>query len=245
MHISVIKTLFRTWFLFGSLFLGLAGKGFAADRYVLDVPVFLMVGDSEAFLTVIPLSVGSVDATPHNISFVGLPTGVRIEPLSGATSFFTVTGATRFRVSLDPAFSGKSVLCRVQKAGEPLVRGAGYFNVESTVDHFQVTPAGMTAPSVGIPFRFQIVAMDRAGAVVRSYKDPVELKADFGLLQEGLALGDSFRDGVSFVNVTFNEADPPGRLNRLVVTAQRLYPGQGDRATGNVELAVQGGEAKR
>lgn len=245
MDISLTKSILRIGMICGMVLLGLVGQGLAVDRYVLEVPPFVMVGDSESFLTVTPMLAGAVDQTPHNVSFVGLPNGVRVEPLSGASSPLSVTGATRFRVALDPQFSGKNVLCRVQKVGEPLVRGAGYFNVESTVDHFQITPAGMTAPEVGVPLRFQIVAMDRVGAVVRSYKEPVELKTDFGSLQESNIPGDSFKDGVVFVNVTFDEADPPGRLNRLVATAQRLYPGQGDRATGSVELAIQAERANR
>lgn len=239
------NSLSRAWIFCGTLCLGFLGTAFAVDRYVVDVPGFLMVGDSEGVLTVTPLSVGEVDLTPHKVSFIGLPKGVRIESMSGASSPLTVTGATQFRVSLDPTFSEKGVLCRVQKEGEPLVRGAGYFNVESTLDHFQITPAGMTAPVVGAPFRFQIVAMDGAGAVVRSYKDTVELKSEFGSLQETLIPGDSFKNGVALMSVTFNEADPPGRLNRLVATAQRLYPGQDDRATGTVELAVQAGGGHR
>lgn len=232
------KSFFQNGILCLSLFLGLVGKGLAVDRYVLDVPRFVMVGDSEIFVTVTPLSEGEVDLSPHAISFLGLPSGVRIESLSGASSPLFATGATRFRVSLDSTLSPTRIVCRVQKVGDPDVRGTGFFIIENRVDHFQMTPAGMTAPQVGVPFPFQIVAMDSAGAIVRSYKSPVELVALFGSVQEPFLSGDLFNDGVALAEVLFSEADPPGRLNQLKVSAARLYPGQREKATGIVELTV-------
>jgi hypothetical protein len=239
-RLPMFNSFFQNGIIFSSLLLCLVGQGLAVDRYVLDVPKFVMVGDSEIFVTVTPMSGAEVDRSPHTISFLGLPSGVRIAPLAGASSSLSVTGSTLFRLVLDTTLSQKSVVCRVQQGGKPNVLGTGFFNLENTVDHFQITPAGMAAPQMGVPFPFQIVAMDEVGAVVRSYKDPLEFKVTFGSVQEALVPGDTFKDGVAVVSVTFGEADPPGRLNRFFATAQRLYPGQTERAMGSIELTVQG-----
>jgi hypothetical protein len=244
MRFPMTKPFFQNGIICSSLLLCLVGQGLAVDRYVLDVPKFVMVGDSEIFVTVTPMSSAEVDLSPHTISFHGLPSGVRIDPLVGDSSSLSATGSTRFRLILDTTLSQESVVFRVQKEKEPNVRGTGFFNVENTVDHFQMTPAGMAAPQAGVPFPFQLVAMDRAGAVVRSYKDPVELRAAFGSIDTTLVPGDVFKEGVAIVRVAFNEADPAGRLNRLSATTQRLYPGQSDRAIGSVELSIQPNQGK-
>lgn len=224
--------------------LGFVGQGLAVDRYKLEVPRAAMAGDPDVTVAVIPLTGAAVDPTPHAISFVGLPRGVALTPMAPSASL-TVAGSTLFHVILDPSLAGQRVAVRVQNGGDKAIVGSAVVVVEKTVDHFAVTPAGMAAPRVGVPFRFQILALDQDGAVVRSFNDPLDVKALYGSVENAAVSGDSFAKGVAFVDVTFGEADPPGRLNRLTVQANILYPGQAERAAGFVDLSILPPEANR
>jgi hypothetical protein len=98
------------------------------DRYVLDVPKFVMVGDSEIFVTVTPMSGAEVDRSPHTISFLGLPSGVRIAPLAGASSSLSVTGSTLFRLVLDTTLSQKAWFVVCSRVGNPM-----YWELDSLI----------------------------------------------------------------------------------------------------------------
>lgn len=238
MNITILSQHLRKCLLGGFLVVAFAVQGMAVDRYALEIPSSVMVGGSPTLIKVIPLASGEVDPIPHLVQFIGLPTGVRIDPVAPSSSL-VVSGPTQFNLSLDPTLVERRVLVRVQKSGTPKVNGGGFLNVDRPVSVFSITPAGMTSPRVGIPFRFQVIALDREGAVVRSYKDPVDLRVDIGEVQDSLIEGAQFTKGVAFVDLMFSEATPPERMNRLEAQARNLYAGQAERAAGFVDLMVE------
>ncbi|MBK8576494.1 MAG: hypothetical protein IPN90_12745 [Elusimicrobia bacterium] len=216
--------------------MALAGTVLAVDRYVLDIPPFIMVGDSDVFVRVTPLKEGGVDPAPHSVKFVGLPKGVRLETLAGSPAG-DVGGITSFRLVLDPALTDRRIFIRVQKTGEAKISGAGFVNVEKTVARFVLTPLGMSAPRVGVPFRFQVMAQDEDGATVKSFRGTVDVRAALGEVQPTVMAKEDFVDGVAQADFVFSSSD--GLVaNRLTVTAQTLYPGQSARAVGTVDLWV-------
>lgn len=238
MDITKMRPTSQKWVMGGFIGLALAAQGWAVDRYTLEIPSSVMAGDTATLIKVIPVTSGEVAPPPHLIKFLGLPSGIRIEPLS--SSSLTVDGPTQFRLIVDPSFAERRVVVRVQKTDDTKVTGSGFFNVDRTVTRFSITPAGMTAPQLGVPFRFQVVAMDNDGAIVTSYKDPVDLKVDRGDVQDPVIEGDRFVKGVTFVDLTFNDPDTTPRSHRLEAKARNLYVGQSERAIGSVELTLLG-----
>lgn len=228
--------------LFGvALFVG-TSYARAVDRYVLDVPAFVMAGDPDVSFAVTPLSEGVEDLTAQTIRFVDLPVGVGVEALGpgarsgGSPARFLVEGRQIFKLTVPPSVVERRIWIKVQNNGNARVQGAGVVNVERPVQRFSITPLGTTAPQAGVPFLFQIMAFDEAGAVVRSYRGPVSLGVARGQITPSGVAGEAFEKGAASVHIVFSEGDL-FTANRFTVTAGESY-GSPSPAAGAVDVFV-------
>ncbi len=210
----------------------------AVDHYLVEAPKTLMAGDAGITVTITPRSDQGTDLSPHKIKFLNLPTGISMNPLDTAQGL-ALRGSAVFKMAVGAATPAGPFLLRVQKIGDAKAQGSAFLFVEKTVDKFALTPAGDTFPRVDQPVRFQVVALDAAGAVVTSFRDPVDLKADFGEIREAYIPGESFQKGVATVDVRFTGGDPLTGFNRLTVESRFLYEGQRERASGSIDLSLQ------
>lgn len=214
----------------------------AVDRYVLDVPAFVMAGDPDILFTVTPLSEGIEDTVSHTVRFVDLPVGVSVEAVgpgarpSGSPARFTVEGRQEFKLLVPPSVMERRVWVKVQNNASARIQGAGVVNVERPVHRFSITPLGNSAPRAGTPFLFQIMAFDEAGAVVRSFPGPVVFQAARGQISPSELAGEAFEKGAASVNIVFSEGDL-FTANRLTVAAREPY-GSPSPARGVVDVLV-------
>ena len=206
----------------------------AAERYEIHLPAFVMAGDPDVSLDVVP--VPAEDGPGETVKFVGLPPGVSVEPADPSIGW-VVSGPTRFRLKVTPSAAGRRLNVKVQSAAHPKIFGLAAANLEKTVHHFSFTPLGMAAPRAGVPFRFQLLALDQDGAVVSSFHDSVSLSAEWGDAHPAEISGVSFENGAARVDLVFSQGDRL-RANRLTAQAVRLFDGQSEKAHGQVDLTV-------
>lgn len=224
---ALILALWSTWCL--------AGGAGAVDRYELETPAFVMAGDPDVALHVKPFRAEG-GAVGQTVKFVGLPAGVRVEPWDPSGGW-TVAEPTQWRLFVSPSVTDRRLFLKVQNTDDAKIFGTGVVNLEKPVDHFSFTPLGMAAPRAGTAFRFQVLALDKDGAVVSSFNDSVTLSASVGEVQPAQISGDLFVKGAARVDVIFSLGDSV-QPNRLEAQAVLLYEGQIQKASGAVALTV-------
>ncbi|MBK8870929.1 MAG: hypothetical protein IPN19_07720, partial [Elusimicrobia bacterium] len=127
-----------------TFFVGTAFAG-AVDRYVLDLPAFVMAGDPDILFTVTPLSEGAEDTVSHTVRFVDLPAGVSVEAVgpgarpAGSPARFIVEGRQEFKLVVPPAVVERRIWVKVQNNANARAQGAGVVNVERPVHRFSIT----------------------------------------------------------------------------------------------------------
>lgn len=224
-----------------ALFIG-AAFVHAVDRYVLDLPAFVMAGDPDISFSVTPLTQGEEDTVSHTVRFVDLPPGVSVVagvgPSSsiGSTARFNMAGRQTFQLRISPSVVERRVWVKVQNNATGRIQGMGAVNVERPVYRFGLTPLGTIAPRAGTPFLFQVMAFDEVGAVVRSFRGPVTLGVSRGQVRPTQLAGDVFDKGTATVNVEFSEGDLFEPLQLSVIAAESY--GIPTSAQGSVDVLV-------
>ncbi len=228
--------------LFGvALFIG-TSYARAVDRYVLDVPAFVMAGDPDVSFSVTPLSDGVEDPSSHTVRFVDLPAGVSVEATGPSAQSsvpqtrYVVQGRQDFKLAIPPSVVERRIWIKVQNTAKARIQGAGVVNVERPVHRFSITPLGNSAPRAGVPYPFQIMAFDEAGAVVRSFRGPVSFAVARGQVSPADLAGDAFKNGAASVSVEISDGNPY-EANRFSVSAQESY-GSPSPAQGTVDVLV-------
>jgi hypothetical protein len=214
----------------------------AVDHYVLDIPAFVMAGDPDVSFSVTPLSDGVEDPSSHTVRFVDLPAGVSVEATgpsaqsSGPQTRFDVQGRQEFKLTVPESVIERRIWIKVQNNAKARVQGAGFVNVEWPVHRFSITPLGNSAPRAGVPYPFQIMAFDEAGAVVRSFRGPVSFGVARGQVSPAELAGDAFKNGTASVSVEFSDGNPY-EATRFSVSARETY-GAPSPAQGAVDAIV-------
>lgn len=216
----------------------------AVDRYEVKAPKTAMIGDSNLVVELIPQLKSQVDLSRHSVKTMGLPSGASLVRKESALGL-TLEGPAIYNLVLNPATPAGPFLLRFQKSNSAKAQGAAFVLVEKTVARLVLTPLGMTPPRLGEPVPFQVMAVDDDGAVVTSYRDPVDLSADVGEVSEAIIAGEKFEKGVARVAVVFNATDPATSLNRLTARAHLLYGGQQEKAFGTIDLSLRSAGERR
>ncbi len=214
----------------------LAGQGWAVDRYDVSAPASAMIGGPAIQFTVDPRQSGAADPTPHLVKFINLPAGVRVTPL--AAKGIPVEGTTRFTLSVDPSVTPGSITLQVQKSNSSKIQGVANILLERPVARFILAPLDLAYQGrAGDPLRLQMIASDEAGAVVTSFKGPVDFSAE-GVRIEGAEVpGEGFTEGMARVTLRFTQVDQPGP-HRLTLRAREGFGGR-PPAEASIDVGIQ------
>jgi hypothetical protein len=236
MALPLTNSFSRIWMICGALFLGLVGQGFAVDRYVLDVPTSVNIGEKDVLIRVTPLASGRVDETSHSVEFVNLLEGIEIHPVDPVQGM-VVRGPTDFKLSVGMEVRPGAIGPVCQKVGNPSIQGSAAILLERPAAQFVLS---LLPPSVETPLlpQIQIIALDVVGAVVTSYNGEVRLRPSLGVLKDDRVPGDQFSQGVARVSLSW-EGLPPSGTFQCVVEEMVPSRGQTELARGEALLKMR------
>lgn len=224
----------QKWVMGGFIGLALAAQGWAVDRYVIEAPTSLTIGDSGALIKVTPMAGGAVDSTAHEVEFTNLPVGVSILPVDPATDL-GVSGPTSFKIFVSSNVRPGPLSPVCQKKEVPSVQGSAVILLEKPVSRFVLFPLPRSVEKPGLT-QLQIVALDDRGIVVPSYRGDLFLRSSAGQLESDQVLGNEFDKGVAVVPLLFRGAIPVGVVR---VSVEEQVPGPGRTTSAQGETSVK------